>query len=39
MQLIAVLLICPPNEEHLSSVAPLVTSTLEEDDIIYEADR
>jgi len=39
MQLCAVLLISPPDEEHLSSAAPLVTSALDEEDIVYEADR
>ena len=39
MQLVAVLLISPPNEEHISSAAPLVTSALDEEDIIYETER
>ncbi len=39
MQLCAILLISPPDEEHLSSAAPLVTSALDEEDIIYETDR
>lgn len=39
MQLCAVLLICPPNEEHAASVTPLVTSAIDEEDIIYETER
>jgi hypothetical protein len=39
MQLCAILLISPPDEEHLSSAAPLVTSAVDEEDIIYETDR
>ena len=39
MQLVAVLLISAPGEEHVASTHPLVTSAVDEEDIIYETER
>ena len=39
MQLLAIMLISPPDEQDLLENTPMVASTLEEEEIIYQSDR
>jgi hypothetical protein len=39
MQLIAVMMITPPDEQELQESAPMVATNLEEEEIIYQSER
>ena len=39
MQLLAILLIIPPSEEDVSATVPIVSSAVDDEDVLYQTDR